>query len=240
MSTLLLRLAAPIQSWGVASKFDTRDTAREPSKSGVIGLLAAAQGRSRVDELDDLKELRFGVRIDQPGTILRDFHTAHLSRRPDEPPFVTIRYYLSDAVFLVGLEGAEDFLQTLTLALQNPVFPLYLGRRSCPPTGQLVLGLREPSLLQALQEEPWQASAWYVEDAKKRSETIKLTIVYDAAQGEEGSFLRRDLPITFDQRHRQYGFRMVKDIADGLAVQIPQLKREIPTEHDAMAGLEGD
>ena len=67
MSTLLLRLAAPIQSWGVASKFDTRDTAREPSRSGVIGLLSAALGRSRTDNLDDLKTLRFGVRIDRTG-----------------------------------------------------------------------------------------------------------------------------------------------------------------------------
>ncbi len=89
MSTLLLRLAAPLQSWGVASKFDTRDTAREPTKSGVIGLLAAALGRSRTESLDDLKELRFGVRIDQPGTFLRDFHTAR--RNKQDPPFVTTR-----------------------------------------------------------------------------------------------------------------------------------------------------
>ena len=42
MSTLLLRLAAPLQAWGTASKFERRRTQREPSKSGVIGMLAAA------------------------------------------------------------------------------------------------------------------------------------------------------------------------------------------------------
>lgn len=49
MATLLLRLAAPLQSWGADSKFETRKTNREPTKSGVIGLLAAALGLRRDD-----------------------------------------------------------------------------------------------------------------------------------------------------------------------------------------------
>ena len=118
MSTLLLRLAAPLQSWGVASKFDTRDTAREPTKSGVIGLLAAALGRSRTENADDLKGLYFGVRIDQPGVLLRDYHTARQKKNADS--FVTTRYYLADAVFLVGLEGEEDFLQKAMYDLLSP------------------------------------------------------------------------------------------------------------------------
>jgi CRISPR system Cascade subunit CasD len=231
MSTLLLRLAAPLQSWGIASKFDTRDTAREPTKSGVIGLLAAALGRSRTEGLEDLKDLRFGVRIDQPGTFLRDFHTARLNEQ--DPPFVTTRYYLADAVFLVGLEGEDVFLQELIVALENPVFPLYLGRRSCPPAGRLVLGLRERGLRQALEEEPWQACEWF---QKKNLELVKLTIICDAQQNEQGAFLRRDLPVSFDQRHRQYGFRMVMDTAEAIAVRTPQHVTELPTNHDAMAG----
>ena len=47
MATLLLRLAAPLQAWGSDSKFETRKTNREPTKSGVIGLLAAALGLRR-------------------------------------------------------------------------------------------------------------------------------------------------------------------------------------------------
>lgn len=234
MSTLLLRLAAPLQSWGVASKFDTRDTAREPSKSGVIGLLAAALGRSRTEGLDDLKELRFGVRIDQPGSFLRDFHTARLNEQ--ESSFVTKRYYLTDAVFLVGLEGEDNFLQELIVALKSPVFPLYLGRRSCPPVGRLVLGLRECDLRQALEKEPWQACEWFQVQETKKSEQVKLTIVCDAQPHEQGAFLQRDLPISFDQRHRRYDFRMVKDIAEAIAIQVPQHMSEQPTDHDAMAG----
>src|SRR3990172_4719032 len=49
MPTLLLRLVGPMQSWGTTSRFDQRDTGKEPSKSGVIGLLAAALGIDRVN-----------------------------------------------------------------------------------------------------------------------------------------------------------------------------------------------
>ena len=41
MSVLLLRLSGPMQSWGVQSRFTVRDTGLEPSKSGVVGLIAA-------------------------------------------------------------------------------------------------------------------------------------------------------------------------------------------------------
>lgn len=76
MSVLVLRLAAPLQSWGTQSRFSIRDTAREPSKSGVIGLIAAAIGRPRDGEIDDLMALRMSVRIDRDGTLQRDYHTA--------------------------------------------------------------------------------------------------------------------------------------------------------------------
>ena len=77
MATLLLRLAAPLQSWGVSSKFEIRETTKEPTKSGVIGLVAAALGRSRDESVEDLSCLKFGVRIDQEGELLRDFQMVH-------------------------------------------------------------------------------------------------------------------------------------------------------------------
>lgn len=234
MSTLLLRLAAPLQSWGMDSKFDTRYTAREPTKSGIIGMLASALGRSRTENLDDLNALNFGVRIDQPGELLRDYHTAR--QKNDKSSFVTTRYYLADAVFLTGLEGNEDFLQMILYALQNPVFPLFLGRRSCPPAGQLVLGMRKLGLRQALENEPWLASEWYQNKLKKKSDQVKLTIVCDAQHNDNGAFLRRDLPVSFDQRHRRYGFRMILDTAEAIPIQQSQDTAELPTDHDAMSG----
>lgn len=147
MATLLLRLAAPLQAWGADSKFETRRTAREPTKSGVIGLLAAAQGirRDEDDALQRLNALRFGVRADREGQLLVDYHTAatEKDRAQGKTTYQTCRHYLSDAVFLVGLEsGDETLLRRLETALRAPVFPLFLGRRSCPPTLPLCLGIR--------------------------------------------------------------------------------------------------
>ena len=155
MATLLLRLAAPLQAWGADSKFETRKTNREPTKSGVIGLLAAALGlrRDEREALARLAQLRFGVRVEREGQLLVDYHTAKAQR--EKNPYVTYRHYLQDAVFLAGIESEDTaLLQQLQQALLHPAFPLYLGRRSCPPTLPLCLGLRQCSLQEALQTEP--------------------------------------------------------------------------------------
>ena len=94
MTVLLLRLAGPMQAWGVKSRFTVRATELAPSKSGIIGMLAAAAGRRRTDPIEDLLSLRFGVRKDQPGTVLRDFHTA-VPTDGRKPMPLSERYYLA-------------------------------------------------------------------------------------------------------------------------------------------------
>jgi CRISPR system Cascade subunit CasD len=233
MSTLLLRLAAPLQSWGLDDKFERRGTAREPTKSGVIGLLAAALGLERDDDetLEQLNVLRFGVRIDQPGQLLGDFHTARVEGKPN--PYVTRRYYLSDAVFLVGVEGDDEaLLRSLEQALHHPVYPLFLGRRSCPPEGRLSLGLRDKTLETALREEPWHAGSPY----QRQKKGARLTLVQDAQQ--PGMLRRRDLPLSFSQWHRKHTFRYVEDIPNAIAVGTMNQHALGDTEHDPFAELE--
>ena len=240
MSTLLLRLAAPMQSWGSDSKFERRTTQREPTKSGVIGMLAAALGRGRDEDLSDLSALKFGVRIDQPGQILKDFHTVW---RPDSAketyfdnrykgPYVTNRYYLVDAVFVIGLSGDVGFLKELCDAVRAPVYPLFLGRRSCPPDANIVLGIRDTSLENALYEEPWQAGLWYQKREIRRNKNLRLTMVTDSA--DVGANRRRDLPISFNQKHRKHAYRYIDD--KPLAVPASNICRafiaESATEHD--------
>ena len=99
MTVLLLRLAGPLQAWGVKSRFTVRSTELEPTRSGIIGMLAAAVGRRRTDPIEDLLSLRFGVRKDQPGRVIRDFHTARTLDGKDSMP-LSHRYYLADAVFI--------------------------------------------------------------------------------------------------------------------------------------------
>ena len=189
MSTLLLRLTAPMQSWGVGAKFDRRGTERIPTKSGVIGLVAAALGRLRNESIEDLQLLRFGVRVDREGALLRDYHTA----KSERAAYVTHRYYLSDAVFLAGLEGDDKLLFDIEHAVFFPVFPLYLGRRSCPPEGQVLLGIRTgKSLLEALREEPWLISDWV---KKRETPQAHLRIVMDAVEDNANSYFQRDAPL---------------------------------------------
>ena len=104
MTTLLLRLQAPMQSWGISSLFTERDSAREPSKSGVIGLICAALGRPKDSDLSDLTALRMGVRIDREGRLEKDFQTARniyaASGTKTIESVISNRYYLADAAFL--------------------------------------------------------------------------------------------------------------------------------------------
>lgn len=79
MSTVLLRLAGPVQSWGNRARGPSkahRHTHTRPTKSGVIGLVANALGRDRADDIADLAALRFGVRTDLPGHLESDYHTS--------------------------------------------------------------------------------------------------------------------------------------------------------------------
>ena len=142
MSVLLFRLVGPMQSWGVQSRFSVRDTAREPSKSGVVGLLCAALGRPRDEPIADLAALTMGVRVDREGRLAKDYHTALNvvkaggGTKECEP---STRYYLADAAFLVGLAGERSLLQRLDAALRSPVWPLSLGRKSFVPAEPIPL-----------------------------------------------------------------------------------------------------
>lgn len=234
MSALLLRLAAPMQSWGVDSNFDKRVTERLPTKSGVIGLIAAALGRRRNDSLEDLRVLHFGVRIDREGVLLRDYHTA----KSEVSSYVTHRYYLCDAIFLAGLEGDEALLEVIESAIRRPAFPLFLGRRACPPEGQLSLGIRRGKhLYEALREEPRLANDQL---RRKADPDVPLHIVADGTKQDANGYFQRDVPLSFDQTHRQFGFRRV-NISD---MNVPSshdnhpIATECPTEHDPMSELE--
>ncbi|MGC7096774.1 type I-E CRISPR-associated protein Cas5/CasD [Amycolatopsis lurida] len=240
MTVLLLRLAAPLQSWGTSSRFTRRNTDRAPSKSGVIGLLAAAAGRRRSDPIEDLTALRFGVRIDQPGRVERDFQTA----RPVDgstPLPLSYRFYLADAVFLAAIEGEHTLLHTLQDALRRPVFPLYLGRRSCPPAGPLALPLHEGSLDAALAHTPWQASR--LVQQRHRQPTVALDTItdhHDTATGAPGRLVQ-DEPLSFDPRQRQHGWRTVAHTQITLPnpAYTPPRPGSAADDHDPMAILGG-
>ena len=198
MATLLMRISAPMQSWGTQSHFSHRDTGREPSKSGIIGLLCAALGRPRDQSVADLGALRMGVRIDQPGTVLRDYHTAGIDGYykvsgsiERKNAIISDRYYLSDAKFLVGLEGERALLETLQAALERPQWFLFFGRKAFLPAERVWLrdGLSDCDLKTALK-----TYAFLGED-NQSADRLQLLI-----EDDSGSIVRNDQPVSFKPR----------------------------------------
>lgn len=209
MSTLLLRLAGPLQSWGDSSRFAVRHTRREPTKSGIIGMLAAAQGRRRTDPIEDLVQLEFVVRTDQPGTVMRDFHTAIRWETRESMP-LSQRYYLEDAVFVVGIAGEAGLIGSLANAVRNPHWAPYLGRRSCPPSRPIYIGVVGEDVRDAVRDAPWQAADWYRRKVGRRG--AALPIRADARLKEQRSETVSDIPLSFDVRRRVHGWRDVVDL----------------------------
>ncbi|WSM77695.1 type I-E CRISPR-associated protein Cas5/CasD [Streptomyces cellulosae] len=236
-SVLALRLAGPLQSWGASSRFTRRTTESAPTKSGVIGLLAAAAGIERGDDqrLAPLAALRFAVRMDQPGTRIRDFHTAHHGVTGASMP-LSERFYLADAVFVAAVEGDHALLIGLRDALRTPVYPPYLGRRSCPPAEPVDLALYEDTRLEdALASVPWQASAWY----RKRGRTPQtLTVLRETASDESAAAadVQRDQPVTFDAAGRRHALRTV--VTDSVSTPITSGSGGLQEAHDPFAVLE--
>lgn len=164
MPTLLLRLVGPMQSWGTTSRFNQRDTTKEPTKSGVLGLLAAAMGidRSNWSDLKPLTGLKLGIRHDRPGVIKKDYQTAGCADsdtiikadgKQSKDGVVSERYYLADAEFLVGLEGTDRaLLENAHEKIQNPTWTLGLGRKSYLPSEPIYLpdGISDLMLRDAL------------------------------------------------------------------------------------------
>lgn len=237
-----MRIAGPMQAWGASSRFTRRTTRSEPTKSGIIGLLAAASGRRRTDPIEDLVNMRFAVRTDQPGRLLRDFQTTRSLDGQHAFPLST-RYYLEDAVFVAAMEGDTGLVEGLAHALSSPGFPLYLGRRSCPPSRPVLIGIDpDRALLDALAAVPWQATDWW--RRRTRSETVLLEVTSDTTEAREAEAeLVQDVPLSFDPERRDYAWRSVTrghvEVTNDLATTGVTPRRRTYMAHDPFAALGG-
>jgi CRISPR system Cascade subunit CasD len=205
MSTLLIRLSGPLQSWGESARFNLRPTQSTPTKSGVLGLVCAAMGipRSDTTTLSTLNQLAFGIRVDCPGQLIIDFHTVsdvvNVEGKIPQKTTPTERYYLAGAVFLAGLEGGDRvLLETIHHALLKPHWLLSLGRKSCMP-GELPWledGVTDDSLETALKNyQPL------------RQDATPSFLELEDATGSP----RMDNPLHFGQR--QYSPRLVRTVS---------------------------
>lgn len=229
MTTLLLRLAGPLQSWGTTSRFSERDCGHEPSKSGVVGLICAALGKPRNEDpadrtlprLADLAALTMGVRVDREGIVQRDYQTAGggklggerygvaRARGAGSETVTSSRFFVADAQYLVGLAGDEALLRLIDAALRAPVWSLSLGRRSYLPDPPIRLrdGLQPADLVDALRDYPWLARTAAEADAtrariiaaERSGRPLRLRLVADSPPAVDAE-MRCDVPLSFADR----------------------------------------
>jgi CRISPR system Cascade subunit CasD len=154
---LALLLDGPLQSWGYTSRFERRTTALHPTRSGVLGIVAAALGIDKhapdeATQLARLGGLRFTtVKLDKRDARgnrllierLEDYHTVTGIRRASgkvdhDATVQTYRHYLLDARFGILLEGPVALLEQIAAALRNPKWGVWLGRKSCLPASPVL------------------------------------------------------------------------------------------------------
>jgi len=232
---LALLLDGPLQSWGFASRFQRRTTGLYPTKSGVIGLICAAMGLAKgseeesgmLPELSKLKMTIIAIPRQPPGSdgplpVLRleDYHTVLHTRRAtgkmNEDAVVTRRQYLLDARFGLILAGERSLLERAKAHLQDPVWGVWLGRKSCIPAGPILRDLfsTEREALHAL-----------IGD-RPVDEFTTVTEVGDFTKGTDSI---SDQPVSFGDGEssgpdkRRFAMRRIK-VAPGRAVENPKSK----------------
>ena len=244
-NTLFLRLAGPMQSWGTSSRFQLRRTDAYPSKSGVLGLLLCAMGVCRKDstlQLEPLVSLLMGVRVDRRGRMDWDFQTAgakigirtaegKIKRTATTNEYETLlsrRQYLYDSSFLVALQGNPDTICQCVDALDNPVWPIYLGRKCCIPGEPVFAGVGSfNSLIESLSSVPWRPRNETI-DRNDRSATRTLDAYIEHQSGTPppaDARLVHDVPQTFG--FYSHGSRWI--VAGEVTVPVGEATQTPPT-----------
>jgi len=195
---LILRLQGVMQSWGGHTYEDYRPSMIFPTRSALVGLLAACLGIERIDSKKQKalsESFRYAVRSDEmryPIRKLTDFHTVLEARKADgsvnKNPVVSRREYLCDASFTVALHLTEKpafTMDDLIIAVRKPVYTPFLGRRSCPLSVPLFHSRIEGvSFL----------------DALDKVEPYRGTVYSEDAEGSINRYVVRDVPLCNGRR----------------------------------------
>ncbi|NOX75112.1 MAG: type I-E CRISPR-associated protein Cas5/CasD [Gammaproteobacteria bacterium] len=145
---LILKLEGPLQAWGGHTFEDRRPSELFPTRSGLLGLLAACLGIDRTDVEKQqalATSVSFAVRVDNAPIKMIDYHTVKDARKEHQglksiETIQTWREYLQDAKYTVAIwltRQATVSFDALVEAINRPVYTPFLGRRSCPITRPL-------------------------------------------------------------------------------------------------------
>ncbi|MDD7305341.1 MAG: type I-E CRISPR-associated protein Cas5/CasD [Peptoniphilaceae bacterium] len=204
MSTILLKFASPLQSWGTNSHFNIRHTDLHPSKSALIGMLAAAFGykRDQDKEIQELNKIDFALRVDQIGAVTKDFQVARHEYNKKNV-YLTDRYYLEDSIFLVAIgSNDEDLMEKIEYALKNPYYQLFLGRKSVPINADFFIEKNNYGPIQNLKTYPWLAQKWYKDTHLSNLSIYADKDLIDENENLSYSEMRKDRVLSFSKKER--------------------------------------
>lgn len=204
---LILKLEGPLQAWGGHTFEDRRPSELFPTRSGLLGLLAACLGIDRTDAERQqalATSVLFAVRVDSTPIKMVDYHTVKNARKEhrgmkQNATIQTWREYLQDAkstvcfsVAIWSTENAVVSLNELESAVSMPVYTPFLGRRSCPITRPLFEG-------RTSEENEHRALASFG--------PVGGIVYSESLDKTKPKLLIRDVPIA--GRKRQFGTRLV-------------------------------
>lgn len=237
-------LDGPMQSWGSASRFTRRETEGFPTKSALVGLLAAAAGIDKhasgeAEKLAPLAALRLVVyRLPRaPGVLaqrLSDFHTVgggydarassfdkmsiprKASGGPSANAVITRRTYLAESRFIAAFEGDATVVSLAAGHLEDPVWGVWFGRKTCLPAMPLspVVAGDSHSAVRVLlaRVRSWQeGTGRAVLPPEPDAESLERWEEPASGQTAPGDFYLQDHPVAFGQR--EFHSRPVRRIA---------------------------
>lgn len=204
MRHLVLRLEAPLVSFGDVSIDALGPISEFPSSSMITGLLANALGyrREEGERLNALQQrIVHGARIDAAGDRFTEFQTAQLGAgdtgwttrgraegraggaKTYDSPHLRYRDHHADlrCTLALRLTDAASVAATPTLddvaeALDAPARPLFLGRKACLPSRRILDGWVEaPSLFDALLAIP-PTEGHVLQSAWRPGATVRLSL----------------------------------------------------------------
>ncbi len=222
---LALRLEGPFQSWGFDSQYNRRNTGLMPTKSAIGGMCCAALGWSRGSDEEQKFITLFGaVRMttiaiprqvakkELPVRRLQDYHTVQNTMRAkgtlNTDCVLTHRQYLTDAAFGVLLEGDAVLLGEIAVALADPKWGIWFGRKTCIPSAPLLVSLKEHSddLSRLLKENREDALRLLIGEKPIDS----FTWQEEVDNFGEGSDSLPDAPVSFATERRLHAPRRVR------------------------------
>lgn len=210
MPTLLMRLEAPMQSYGVFGRFGEKDTGKEPSKSAVVGIVCAALGIERNADLSLISACNLGIRVDREGIERNDYHIVGVdgiiqaNGEKLASNLTSNRFFLADASFLVGLESDDiDLLNNIQSALKHPKWQIFLGKKSFVPSLPVWIeyGVLDSNLWDSLINFPFDRKYSRTKISNNKTK-LRFVIDADSVNTEDSVMISTvmDIPLNFERR----------------------------------------